>query len=385
MANEEHLKILEQGVEVWDQWRVENYFIEPDLSKADLLRANLSGMNLSKVDLSEAYLEGANLSGANLRLANLSKADLTDTNLSRADLTRARLSEANLWGADLSGAILSNASLSGADLVYVDLSGADLSKARLIGAKVNVADLVEADLSEANLSGVYLRNADLRGANLLHATVGWSTFSDVDLSRVRGLDAVIHEGPSTIGIDTIYLSKGNIPAAFLRGAGVPDTFIAQIASLVEQVIKFYSCFISHSSKEQAFAERLHADLQSEGLRCWFAPEDMKIGDKIRLTLDESIRRHDKLLLVLSKHSIASQWVEQEVETALARERKEGRTVLFPIRLDNAVMEVKSGWPALIRNTRHIGDFRHWKDHDEYQKAFNRLFRDLQAEDVSAST
>jgi hypothetical protein len=73
---------------------------------------------------------------------------------------------------------------------------------------------------------------------------------------------------------------GRIPEAFLRGAGVPDEFIAYIRSLAGRGIEFYSCFISYSSKDQVFAERLHADLQAKGVRCWFAPEDMKIGDKI---------------------------------------------------------------------------------------------------------
>ena len=62
----------------------------------------------------------------------------------------------------------------------------------------------------------------------------------------------------------------------------------------------------------------YADLQSKGVRCWFASEDMKIGDCLRPRIDETIRLYDKLLLVLSKTSVASQWVEQEVETALAR-------------------------------------------------------------------
>ncbi len=48
-------------------------------------------------------------------------------------------------------------------------------------------------------------------------------------------------------------------------------------------IQHYSCFISYSSKNQGFADRLHADLQSKGIRCWFAPHDMPIGGKI---LDE---------------------------------------------------------------------------------------------------
>ena len=48
MANEEHLKILKQGVEQWNKWRLENA-IRPDLSDADLKRgANLSGANLRR-------------------------------------------------------------------------------------------------------------------------------------------------------------------------------------------------------------------------------------------------------------------------------------------------------------------------------------------------
>jgi hypothetical protein len=46
-------------------------------------------------------------------------------------------------------------------------------------------------------------------------------------------------------------------------------------------------------------------------------------------------------------------------------------------LDDAVMKVPTGWPADVRRTRHIGDFQGWKEDDVYQKAFERLIRDLQ--------
>jgi len=36
MANEEQLKILKQGVEVWNAWRGENYDVEVDLTGIDL-------------------------------------------------------------------------------------------------------------------------------------------------------------------------------------------------------------------------------------------------------------------------------------------------------------------------------------------------------------
>lgn len=116
------------------------------------------------------------------------------------------------------------------------------------------------------------------------------------------------------------------------------------------------------------------------MRCWFAPEDIKIGDKFRTRIDESIRVYDKLLLVLSENSVSSQWVEKEVETAMEREREQNKTMLFPVRLDDSVNEIKVGWPADIRRTLHIGDFTHWKEHDSYQKAFDRLIRDLKAEE-----
>ncbi len=106
---------------------------------------------------------------------------------------------------------------------------------------------------------------------------------------------------------------------------------------------------------------------------------MKIGDKIRARIDESIHLYDKLLLVLSEHSIASNWVAYEVERALNKEPDGIPNVLFPIRLDDAVMKSKAGWADDIRRTRHIGDFRNWNNHDDYQRAFNRLLRDLKAE------
>jgi hypothetical protein len=62
---------------------------------------------------------------------------------------------------------------------------------------------------------------------------------------------------------------------------------------------------------------------------------------------------------------------------MARERKENRTVLFPVCVDKAVFESPFEWATEIRHERNIGDFTRWKQHDEYQKAFDRLLRDLQ--------
>ena len=212
--------------------------------------------------------------------------------------------------------------------------------------------------------------------------MGLTVLGDVILCTANGLEEVKHDGPSTIGIDTIYRSQGKISEAFLRGAGVPDNFITYMGSLTGKALEFYSCFISYSSKDHEFAERLHADLQAKGVRCWFAPEDLKIGAETRQAIDVAIRTHDKLLLILSEHSVESDWVQKEVETAFEQERQrrkqgqKGATVLFPVRLDSTVMDTDYAWAADIRRMRNIGDFTRWKDHDSYSKVFDRLLRDL---------
>jgi hypothetical protein len=64
--------------------------------------------------------------------------------------------------------------------------------------------------------------------------------------------------------------------------------------------------------------------------------------------------------------------------ALEKERRQNKLVLLPISLDDAVMETDQAWAASLRRTRRLGDFRAWKDHDQYQKSFDRLLRDLKA-------
>src|SRR6516162_8378346 len=109
---------------------------------------------------------------------------------------------------------------------------------------------------------------------------------------------------------------------FLTNAGLPKEYIDFFRSRIGQPIQFYSAFISYSTKDQDFAERLYADLRQKNVRVWLATEDLKIGDKFRTRINEAIRLHDKLLVVLSEHSVKSAWVEDEVENAFERERRD---------------------------------------------------------------
>ena len=61
---------------------------------------------------------------------------------------------------------------------------------------------------------------------------------------------------------------------------------------------------------------------------------MSVGDDIWDTLDEVIRLREKVLIILSQHSIRSAWVEDEVKKAFAEERRRKAKILFPVRIDD---------------------------------------------------
>ena len=392
MANQEHVKTLKSGAEKWNKWREKNPEITPHLSEAHLSGAHLSG----------AHLSGADLMAADLRAAHLMAADLSEADLSEADLSEAYLRAADLMAADLRAANLSEAYLRAADL-----SKASLSEASLREANLREVNLREADLRAANLSGANLNGADLSGADLTNAIFASTVLASCNLSDIKGLDAIRHHRNSSIGMDTIAISKGKLPEKFLQGCGLSDLDIEcaklhiphltrdQVITIGYQIIhlrndqpiQFYSSFISYSAQNVDFANKLHDDLQDKGVRCWFAPEDIQGGKKIRRQLDETIRIYDKLILILSEGSMNSKWVAHEIKQARKREVDKGTQMLFPIRLvefnkiekwelfddddvSNLAAEVRSYF---------IPDFSNWKDYSKYQEAFDRLLKDLRAE------
>lgn len=242
-------------------------------------------------------------------------------------------------------------------------------------ANLSGADLDRADLSAAKFDGTILTNA-----NFEKAVCSGTLFCDVDLSQIKGLAKVTHESPSTVGVATLYQSKGQIPEVFLRGCGVPENLIQYLPSLTGQAIQYYTCFISYTEADDSFSERLYNDLQARGVRCWRWREDAKWGRKLMGDVDAAVQLYDKLVLICSKSSLHAPAVLREIERALQKEdaRKSEDDVLFPIRVDDYVLD---GWNHHRKadvTCKNIGDFRDWNDPDKYKKALDRLIRDLQS-------
>ncbi|MEX2162608.1 MAG: toll/interleukin-1 receptor domain-containing protein, partial [Anaerolineales bacterium] len=418
MAEPKQLKILRQGVGAWNNWREENpkseielseaNLGEASLSEANLEGANLRSANLREANLREANLGGANLMGADLRNADLQRSILWGANLWRADPGTANLKGANFWGADLGsanlmGANLRNANLKGvilwgANLLGASLFGADLRGASLSGANLGSADLRKSDLREADLGRANLNEASLAVSILAGAYCGGTIFGSSDLSEVIDLDVVIHRGPSTLGTNTLRLSKEKIPEVFLRGCGLSDWEIESaklytpdlrkdefiyiqhevFRLLAQQPRQIASLFISYSHSDLAFVEKMQKHLDEKGVRYWCDDHDATAG-RLEKIINSAIRNNPIVLLVLSSNALQSDWVEHEVSDARRLEKEIGRDVLCPVAIDDEWKKQNSWSRVLFDQVRkyNILDFSKWKDDFEFSMRFRLLLEGLE--------
>jgi len=384
MANLKHMDIIKRGVDSWNTWRTNNSHVLPSLSEAGLHMAYLNKANLSKADLSDAGLRLADLIEANLKGADLYWANLSEANLRGANLRGANLQGANMTGSNLHASKMNSANLNQANISRADMRIAELMRANLCGADLSGSDLSGALFKDTNLIGVNLTGANLDGADLSNAIVGSTLFGNVDLSNVKGLESLLHLGPSTVGIDTIYKSRGKVPIVFLKNAGVPRHLIDYIETFVDQNKRYYSCFISYTGRNEDFALKLFEDLQAYGVRCWLATENLKRRDRSHAIIDSAVKLHDKNILILSEYSIDSDWAENKYNAAIEREIKDGKNVLVLISLDDAVKYSEKPWVAKMRRSRYLADFSMWMENEFYQEMLGYLLEELQAEENSSA-
>ncbi len=147
----------------------------------------------------------------------------------------------------------------------------------------------------------------------------------------------------------------------------------------------FSTFISYSHTDHAFARWLHDSLQGSGIRCWLDEKQLHAGDRIASAVESAIQERDKVLLCASKASLTSWWVDNEINSVIAKEQalwnQTGKEslVLVPLNLDGFLFSAtwKSGWKNQI-TSRIAPNFTSWNIERlwESDNALSSLIRSL---------
>jgi len=319
-------------------------------------------------------IEDRNLDYAQLTRVSFQHSDIVNTSIRNARIVKMKALSSKFKGVDFSNTVIKISKFD-----FTIWNDCKFIRSDIYNSEYFYLSITKSDFSQAELLELQFQYGSILESEFKDSTFGSLVFVSVTLSKLLNLDLITHRSGSYIDANSLLSNASELPKVFLRGIGLSDNFIDYLSSFSESAIQYYSCFISYSHKDELFAKRLHNDLQNEGVRCWFAPEDMKIGDKVRHTIYEAIRIKDKLLVIMSKESVNSDWVEEEVKKALAEEKSQDKLILFPVRIDEEVMTTNKAWAEKIRNDRHIGDFRKWENPAEYEKVFNRLLKDLKVE------
>lgn len=369
MADSAAVDALKRGVAYFREWRAEH----PDVF-LDLRGAVLDDLELENVDL-----RGANLEFASMRRTRMGSAVLDGCRCRDTDLTAASLCDATL-----EGSVFTHSSR---------LVGADLSRTYLAATRFHECDLSDADLACALLIGTEFSSCDLNGCEFGGASLMGAAFFNVDLSSAKNLARVDeYYGPAAFDVDTFRRSRGRLPENFLRHAGFsdaevlisklwdPDLTQSALTDVLYKIdelrgtqpIQRRGVFISYSHVDDAFVSTLHAALDRVGVRCWRDKHDLLAG-RVEKQIDRAIRLNSAVILVLSRHSVQSDWVEWEASRARDIERDQQRDVLCPIALDDSWKSCD--WPGPLRKQLmkyHILDFSEWSTNATFDVAFRRL-------------
>ena len=81
----------------------------------------------------------------------------------------------------------------------------------------------------------------------------------------------------------------------------------------------HDVFISYSHKDKSYADAICAKLESEGLRCWYAPRDIAPGAEWASAIIDAIEGTKAFILIFTEHSNTSPQVLREITTAVQNE------------------------------------------------------------------
>ncbi|WP_282129029.1 TIR domain-containing protein [Roseobacter litoralis] len=98
-------------------------------------------------------------------------------------------------------------------------------------------------------------------------------------------------------------------------------------------MKKLKIFLSHSSRDKEFVNRLNKDLKSGGFSTWIDDVDIPFAESIAERIQRGLKESDILFLFLSNASVKSRWVATEWQSQFFRQISEGKTIVVPVLIE----------------------------------------------------
>lgn len=124
-------------------------------------------------------------------------------------------------------------------------------------------------------------------------------------------------------------------------------------------------FISYTSADSIFVDKLVSDLTSFGTKIFYDKWKIKVGDSIVEKINEALLSHDNLVIVLSRNSVSSDWVHRELNSSLMRQLKDKSIKIKPVLIEGCEI------PPLLSDIKYA-DFRF-----DYNEGFTSLIDSFQ--------
>jgi hypothetical protein len=110
---------------------------------------------------------------------------------------------------------------------------------------------------------------------------------------------------------------------------------------------FMRCFLSHNKADKAIARNVGANLTLIGIDVWFDEWELQAGDSIPGRLNSGLEGFDAFILLWSANANRSNWVRQELHSAIMRSVKDNTAKIIPCLLDETPL------PLLISDRKGI--------------------------------
>lgn len=96
-------------------------------------------------------------------------------------------------------------------------------------------------------------------------------------------------------------------------------------------------FISYSSKDKHFVDRLALALVERRVQVWLDKWEMQAGDSLIDKIQSALTESSSLIVVISKNALESEWCKKELNAGLMRELEGKKSHVIPVRIDDCVM------------------------------------------------